>query len=83
MCRNTQTNADYDLEDNHYNDISEQIDLVNYINQLGERERNVLIRRYLMGYTDAEIGDQLQISRQAVCKMKNKALRKLELMEKK
>jgi DNA-directed RNA polymerase specialized sigma subunit len=33
-----------------------------------------------MGYSDAEIAQQLKISRQAVCKTKNKALNNLKLI---
>ena len=72
--------ADYDLADFKNNDIDEQLDWINYLSQLSDKQRSILIRRYLLGYSDAEIARQLKISRQAVCKMKNKALNSLQLM---
>ena len=73
-------NVDYDLCGFNNNDIDERIDCVNYISQLSDKQRNILIRRFVMGYSDAEIALQLKISRQAVCKVKNKALNNLKLM---
>ena len=37
-------------------------------------QRKVLVIRYLYGYSDAEIADQLHISRQAVNRAKNRAV---------
>lgn len=73
-------NADYDLMDSHNNNIDEQLDWMNYMSQLSDKQCSILIRRYIMGYSDAEIAGQLNVSRQAVCKMKNKALNNLKLM---
>lgn len=75
-----ETNEEYELADYSNSDIDERIVSMNYINQLSDKQRSILIRRYIMGYSDAEIAGQLKISRQAVCKMKNKALKTLKLI---
>jgi RNA polymerase sigma factor (sigma-70 family) len=73
-------NVDYDLCEFRNYDIDERIDCMNCLNQLSDKQRNILIRRFIMGYSDAEIAQQLKISRQAVCKTKNKALNNLKLI---
>jgi RNA polymerase sigma factor (sigma-70 family) len=44
------------------------------LNELSQRQREVLKRYYLYGYSDIEIAQKLNISRQAVCKSRNRGL---------
>lgn len=60
-------------------EIEEQMDLKQLIKTLPNKHRIVIISKYIYGYSDAEIGTSLGISRQAVNKLKNKALEKLKL----
>lgn len=80
LNRLEETNEEYELIDCNNNNLEQQIDCVNYINQLSDKQRGILIRRYVMGYSDAEIAAQYGISRQAICKMKNKALTTLKML---
>ena len=73
-----ETNEEYELVDYSGSDIDEQIVCMNYINQLSDKQRSIILRKYIMGYSDAEIASQFNISRQAVCKMKNNALKTLK-----
>lgn len=41
---------------------------------LSEKQKLTLVLRYVYGYSDAEIGDKLSISRQAVHKLENRGL---------
>ncbi|HVI42240.1 MAG TPA: sigma-70 family RNA polymerase sigma factor, partial [Anaerovoracaceae bacterium] len=75
-----ETNEEYEFADYSNNDIDERMDWMNYINQLSDKQRSIIIRRYVMEYSDAEIARQFKISRQAICKMKNKALKNLKLI---
>jgi len=76
-----ETNEEYELVDYSYCNIEEKIDWINCINQLSDKQRSILIRRYVMGYSDAEIARQFKKSRQSICKMKNKALKNLKLLK--
>ena len=60
-------------------EIEDQMDLNQLINTLPDKHRIVIVSKYIYGYSDAEIGTSLGISRQAVNKLKNKALEKLKL----
>lgn len=75
-----ETNEEYELVDYSNNNIDERIDWMNYVNQLSDKQRSIIIRRYVMGFSDAEIASQFNISRQAICKMKRKALKTLEFL---
>ena len=53
---------------------SEMMKLREMLTGLTALQRKVLVIRYLYGYSDAEIADQLHISRQAVNRAKNRAV---------
>lgn len=53
---------------------SEMMELREMLADLTALQRKVLVIRYLYGYSDAEIADQLHISRQAVNRAKNRAV---------
>lgn len=53
---------------------SEMVELREMLTGLTALQRKVLVIRYLYGYSDAEIADQLHISRQAVNRAKNRAV---------
>ena len=48
------------------------------LKKLSPRQRNVIIRKYYLGYSDIEIAEQLHITRQAVNRTKTRALRTLK-----
>ncbi len=48
------------------------------LNALPNREKTIIISRYIYGYRDGEIGQELKISRQAVHKARKKALLHLD-----
>ncbi|MHC1723439.1 MAG: RNA polymerase sigma factor [Aminipila sp.] len=60
-------------------EIEDQMDLNQLINTLPDKHRTVIVSKYIYGYSDAEIGTSLGISRQAVNKLKNKALKNLRI----
>lgn len=41
---------------------------------LSKRQRDIIIYKYIYGYSDVELGDLLNISRQAVNRLKNRAI---------
>ena len=45
---------------------------------LSEKQRLIIIYKYIYDYSDIEISDELNISRQAVNRLKNRALRELK-----
>lgn len=57
--------------------LVENIDLCNALDQLEPDERYVLEKIYLEGYTEVEIAENFNMSRQNINKIKNKALIKL------
>ncbi|WP_312091557.1 RNA polymerase sigma factor [Aminipila sp.] len=57
--------------------FEEQICLKELLDMLSDKHKKVIIAKYIYGYSDAEIGTSLGISRQAVNKLKNKALEQL------
>ena len=58
-------------------DTDTRIALQSALAALSEAQRRVLLLRYYYGYRDAEIADLLQISRQAVNRQENRALKAL------
>lgn len=45
--------------------------------KLDERYRKVIVYRYYYGYSDQQIGEILHLTRQSVCRIRNKALKSL------
>ena len=67
----------YDLS-NDLTSIDEYNDEFYYIiNELDQREKDILSLYYKYKFTEQEIGDRLHISKQAVSKRKKKSLDKL------
>lgn len=52
--------------------------LFSIIKSLTEKEKNVLIQRYIFDFTDTQIAEKLSVSQQAVSKMRKRALNKLK-----
>lgn len=65
------------------NKIEDRINLQSVLESLTDKQRDVIIAKYFQGYSDFEIGEKLNISRQAVNKLKKRSLNKLReiLME--
>lgn len=53
------------------------LDWTSLLNDLSEKQRFVISNKYIKGFTDAEIADQMNISRQAVNRLINRALENL------
>ena len=67
----------YDLS-NDFTSINEYNDEFYYIiDELNQREKDILSLYYKYKFTEQEIGDRLHISKQAVSKRKKKSLSKL------
>jgi len=58
-------------------DFEDMVCLYDVLLTLSERQRTVIVKKYFYGYSDAEIAQRFQISRQAVNKIKLKAIRAL------
>ena len=52
--------------------------LYDMFKNLTKKERQVIEYKFLVGKSDSEIGEMLNISRQAINKTKNRALNKLK-----
>lgn len=66
----------YELYENYnYFQIEEDenIDLKAALKKLSKKQQTAIVLRYKFGFTDAEIGDKLKISRQAVNKLESRA----------
>lgn len=59
--------------------IDYQITICSFLYQLPSEQKEILVLKYYYGYIEQEIGDKMHISRQAVNKQKNQALKKLKL----
>ncbi len=75
--RDTYTNNTLPLYDdsvsNTYN-VDDLILVVDALNDLNNKQKSVLVYKYIYGYSDFEIANALGISRQAVNGLKNRAL---------
>lgn len=58
-------------------ELEPMINTKEYINVLNSKEKNIIVLRYVHGYSDAEIGIKLGITRQAVCSTRRRALEKM------
>lgn len=59
--------------------IERRILIYDLLSRLSKKQREIIVLEYFYGYKDREIGNKLNISRQAVNKEKNSALKKLRL----
>ena len=67
--------SDYSIEnDKDPFDLSESVCIKDMLNKLKKEHKEVIELKYINGLSDIEISILLGISRQAVCKRKNKAL---------
>lgn len=66
-------------DDRNYNDIENKLFVKEILQILTKNQRDVLVKKFIEGYSDIEIADNLHISRQAVNKMQNKALKILRI----
>lgn len=64
-------------DENWHTDFS-NVELKCMLEKLNEREKMILYKRYYLQFTDAELAQELNISRQAVNKARKKALEKCE-----
>lgn len=58
--------------------FNDQIELLSLLRTLPKIQKDVLYFRYFYGYSDIEIAQKLHITRQAVNKIKNRALKELK-----
>ncbi len=59
--------------------IERRILIYDLLSRLSKKQREIIVLEYFYGYKDREIGNKLNVSRQAVNKQKNSALKKLRL----
>lgn len=67
------------MENESIYQIEDGIFIKDLLNPLTDIQKNVVVEKFIKGYSDAEIATKLHISRQAVNKAKNKALKILKL----
>ena len=58
--------------------LDSEVLLYDMYKNLTKKERQVIEYKFLVGKSDSEIGEMLNISRQAINKTKNRALNKLK-----
>ena len=68
------SNKLYDNLDGYLPDFEDRFSLLECIKTLSHKQKMIIIYRYIYGYSDNEIGVLLGISRQAVNRIKNRAL---------
>lgn len=68
----------YDTIDGYQPDFEQRVSLIESINILSEKQKMIIIYRYIYGYTNFEIASLMGISRQAVNQLKNRALLSLK-----
>ena len=67
------------LEDkNNHGDFDSQMAISNAINNLTNRERNILNDRYVIGKTQTEISEELGISQAQVSRIESNAINTLK-----
>ncbi|WP_415350053.1 sigma-70 family RNA polymerase sigma factor [Clostridium perfringens] len=62
----------------YYESFEKEIIVKDLLSKLDKKEKFIIKKKILVGKSDVEIGEMLDISRQAVNKTKNKALKKLK-----
>ncbi|NFV14395.1 sigma-70 family RNA polymerase sigma factor [Clostridium sporogenes] len=70
-------NLDIKTPNNMDNSIDDNIVAAMLLDEVSQLQKLVLIKRFLENYTEVEIANELKISRQAVNRIKNRALKKL------
>lgn len=65
-------------EDKSNYQVEDKIFIDNLLDLLTDIQRIILVEKFMKGYSDVEIANNLQISRQAVNKAKNRALKRLK-----
>lgn len=68
------SNKLYDNLDGYLPNFEERFSLLESINVLSEKQKMIVIYKYIYGYSDFEIAVLLGVSRQAVNRLKNRAL---------
>ncbi len=58
----------------YYSSADERLLLEDMLKGLSQRQRLVVVYKYIYGYSDAELGVMFNISRQAVNRLKNRAI---------
>jgi RNA polymerase sigma factor (sigma-70 family) len=62
-----------DIEINIEFETIKAVELEEALNLLSTQQKNVIVYKYIYGFSDAEIGEIFNISRQAVNRLKNRA----------
>lgn len=62
----------------HHDNINSKIELQDILNRLSLKQKEVIVYHYVYGYSVAEIGKLLKISRVATNRLKNRGLEKLK-----
>ncbi len=65
------------IEDESKKDMEVNIFIHDALNILSSLQRDIVIEKYFKGYSDSEIANRFNISRQAVNRLKNRALENL------
>ena len=63
---------------NNNNEISNKIVLEEAINSLNQRERQILDERYIIGKTQMEIAEELNISQAQISRLEKRAIKQLK-----
>lgn len=74
-----ETKLNLDISNDETSRSMEEFILIEMLlDKLPTLQRNIIIQKFIKGYTDAEIANQLNISRQAVNRAKNRGLKNLK-----
>ena len=66
------------LEDKNYSDLNQLIELKEALSKIKNRERQVIIKRYLNGLSQSEIAKELNISQAQVSRIENSAINSIK-----
>lgn len=66
------------LEDKKVKDVNDNLSINDAINKLNQRERNILNNRYIIGKTQVEIANELNLSQAQVSRLEKDAIKTLK-----
>ena len=66
------------IEDKKNDNLSNRLEIENAIEELDERERFILDQRYVIGKTQMEVAESLDISQAQVSRLEKKAIKELK-----
>lgn len=65
------------IADSRHEDINSRLFVSMLLNSLPPMQRKIIVKRFVQGFSDSEIAFSFKITRQAVNRVKNRALKKL------